>query len=218
MNRVFLLLMGFLLGASSLWSQRILSEATIRYSILLQDESDSAYQDLLKGATHTCYIKGPNSRLDLETPMGRQSTILQGKTGTVVLLKDYGVQHYLINLTPTQWEEVNARYNNSKLELIADTTTILGYPCQKAMVTTADGVTYSIWYTQSIMPAYREFQQMGKTIPGLIMEYETTLGSLKVRYRIKQLVTSPVSQALFDIPTSGYRVLSSEESKSLGGN
>lgn len=218
MNRALLLLIGFTLGASSLWSQRILSEATIRYSIFLQDESDSVYQDVLKGATHTCYIKGPNSRLDLETSMGKQSTIMQGKTGTVVLLKDYGVQHYLISLTPAQWEEVNARFNNSKLELIADTTTILGYPCQKAMITTQEGITYSIWYTRSVMPAYREFQQMGKTLPGLMMEYEATLGSLKVRYRIKQLVTSPVPQAMFDIPTTGYRVLSYEESKSLGGN
>jgi hypothetical protein len=218
MNRALLLLIGFLWGASSLWAQRILSEATLRYSVQLQDESDSASQNLLKGAVHTCYIKGPNSRLDLETPLGKQSTILQGKTGTVVLLKEYGLQHYLINLTPAQWEEVNARYNNSTLELISDTTTILGYPCQRAKITTQDGTTYAIWYTRSIMPAYREFQQMGKTLPGLMMEYETMLGSLKVRYRINQLLTNPVPQAKFDIPTSGYRVLTYEESKSLGGN
>lgn len=210
--------MALLFSASSLWSQRILSEATIRYGITLQSASDSAYQEIIKGVTQTCFIKGPNSRLDLETSMGKQSTILQGKTGSVVLLKEYGSQHYLIRLTAAQWEEVNANYNNSKLELLADTTTILGYPCQKAIVTTQDGTAYSIWYTKSIMPAYREFQQMGKTLPGLMMEFEAKLGSLKVRYSISQLLLNPVPQALFDIPTSGYRTLSYEESKRLGEN
>lgn len=218
MKRQGILLLGCLFSLSSLWSQRVLSEATVRYSILLQSGADSTYQDLIKGATHTCYIKGPNSRLDLETSMGKQSTILQGKTGTVVLLKEYGSQHYLIRLTPAQWEEVNANYNNSKLELVADTTTIMGYPCQKALVTTQDGTTYAIWYTKSLIPAYREFQQMGKTLPGLMMEYEAKLGSLKVRYSIAQLLINPVPQAMFDIPTSGYRLLSYEESKRFGEN
>lgn len=220
MNRqsLFLLSFLFLFTSPTIWSQRTISEATIRYAITVQDAADSSYQDLLKGATHTCYIKGPNSRLDLETSMGKQSTILQGKTGAVVLLKEYGSQHYLIRLTPAQWEEVNVNFNNSKLELVMDTTTILGFPCQKALITTQEGSTFVIWYTKSIMPAYREFQQMGKTLPGLMMEYETQLGSVKVRYRISQLLVNPVPQALFDIPTSGYRVLSYEESKKLGGN
>jgi GLPGLI family protein len=197
-------------------AQRTISEATITYYITLQEEGDSAYQALFKGATHTCYIKGPNSRLDLQTSLGKQTTIIQGKTGNVVLLKEYGSQHYMIRLTPIQWEEENINFNNSQLALLPDTTTILGYPCQKAIVTTKDGTSFAVWYTKAIVPAYREFQQMGKTLPGLMMEYETQLGSLKVRYRISQLSMNPVPLALFDIPNKGYRVLSYEESKKVG--
>jgi GLPGLI family protein len=197
-------------------AQRTISEATIRYSVILQEEGDSTRQDLLKGATHTCYIKGPNSRIDLQTPLGKQTTIIQGKTGNVVLLKEYGSQHYMIRLTPSQWDEENENFNNSKLELLPDTTTILGYSCQKAVVTTNDGTSFIVWYTKAIVPAYREFQQMGKTLPGLMMEYEAQLGSLKIRFRISQLLINPVPQVLFDIPTKGYRVLSYEESKRAG--
>lgn len=214
------LLLGFftLCFCSTVKAQRTISEATIRYSIILQEEGDSANQNLFKGATHTCYIKGPNSRIDLQTSLGKQTTIIQGKTGNVVLLKEYGSQHYMIRLTPIQWDEENENFNNSKLELLPDTTTILGYRCQKAIVTTNDGTSFVVWYTKAIVPAYREFQQMGKTLPGLMMEYEAQLGSLKLRYRISQLSINPVPQALFDIPTKGYRVLSYEESKKVGTN
>jgi GLPGLI family protein len=217
-RELFLLAILYLLLLPAVSAQRTISEATIRYSITLQDAPDSAYHNLLSGATHTCYIKGPNSRLDLETTLGKQTTIIQGKTGNVVLLKEYGSQHYMIRLTPIQWDEENVNFNNSKLELLPDTTTILGYLCQKAVVTTKDGTSFAIWYTRSIVPAYREFQLMGKTLPGLMMEYEAQLGSLKVRYSISQLSINPVPQALFDIPTKGYRVLSYEESKRAGTN
>jgi GLPGLI family protein len=217
-RELFLFGMLFLFVLPAVRAQRTISEATIRYTITLQDAVDSAYKNLLIGATHTCYIKGPNSRLDLETSLGKQTTIIQGKTGEVVLLKEYGSQHYLIRLTPVQWEEENINFNTSKLELLTDTTTILGYPCQKAIVTTKDGTAFAIWYTKAIVPAYREFQQMGKTLPGLMMEYEAQLGSLKVRYRISQLSVNPVPQALFDIPTKGYRILSYEESKKVSAN
>lgn len=199
-------------------AQRYISEATLRYTINIQSEADSLYKDLLKGAVHTCYVKGPSSRLDLETSLGKQSTIFQGKTGHAVLLKEYGMQHYMIQLTPRQWEEVNMNYEDSKLELLGDTMSILGYPCQKANVSLKDGTSFQVWYTTSLIPAYKEFQQMGKNLPGLLMEYEAIWGGVRVRYRISQLNFNPVPQALFDIPTTGYRVLTYEESKRLGGN
>lgn len=202
----------------ALFAQRRITEATVRYTISLQSEKDSAYGKLLQGAVHTCYLKGPGSRTDLETTLGKQSTIIQGKTGSVTLLKEYGPQHYLIQLTPSQWDSVNIRYEDSKLELLSDTTTILGYPCRNATVTLKDGTTYTVWYTTALQPVYREFQQMGKTLPGLLMEYESSWGGVNVRYRIAQINFNPVQQSVFDIPSSGYRVLSYEESKAFGAN
>ena len=205
-----------LISTSALLAQRKITEATIRYAIAVQSASDSSYGNLLQGASHVCYLKGPNSRTDLETTLGKQSTIIQGKTGSVTLLKEYGSQHYLIQLSAPQWDTVSKLYEDSKLELLSDTTTILGYPCRKAMVSLKDGMSYAIWYTTTLLPAYREFQQMGKTLPGLLMEYESSFGGVKVRYRITEINFSPVPQAVFDIPTSGYRILSYEESKLLG--
>ena len=131
-----------LLVSLSVFSQRRLTEATLRYSISLADTTDRSLNDLFKSAQYTCYLKGINSRTDLVTGMGKQTTLLLGKSGIAILLKEFGSQRYLSRLTVPQWNSLNQKYEDSKLEITGDTTRLLGFLCKKAIITLQDGTRH----------------------------------------------------------------------------
>lgn len=204
-----------LLGVLFFWgssltpqAQRRLTEATLVYTIHVDDKDSAATQPhFADGAVSTSYLKGANSRTDLVTQSGKQSTIFISKSAQVVLLKEYGNQRYLTRMTLSQWERSNKKYREAVITLLSDTLRLKGYLCYKALATLADSTTFTIWYTKELNPLNKEFLPMAGSVPGLILSFETLLGDKKVRYEIDQIVLNPVQQVLFDIPESGYRVL-----------
>ena len=63
------------------------------------------------------------------------------------------------------------------------------------------------------MPENNSFQYVNRSLPGLAMEYESNVGTMKVTYTVSKINMNPVPAAKFDLPKAGYRVLSYEESK-----
>lgn len=209
MARKILLGVLFFWGSSlTLQAQRRLTEATLVYAIHVDDKDSAATQPhFADGAISTSYLKGANSRTDLVTQSGKQSTIFSSKSAQVVLLKEYGNQRYLTRMTLSQWERSNKKYREAGIALLSDTLRLKGYLCYKALAILADSTTFTIWYTKELNPLNKEFLPMAGSVPGLILSFETLLGDKKVRYEIDQIVLNPVQQVLFDIPESGYRVL-----------
>src|SRR5215510_3151598 len=74
-----------------LFAQKKLTEATISYDILINtNNSTPQAADLLDGAVSIIYLKGNSSRSEMISSLGTQSTIVDGKSGNVTILKDYG--------------------------------------------------------------------------------------------------------------------------------
>ena len=206
--KILLTICSGLFFAAVLQAQRRLSEATLIYQVhMIEADSLTRQPGVAEEAVSTCYLKGANSRTDLITSVGKQSTIFISKSPQVILLKEYGNQRYLTRLTRAQWEQSNNRYRDARIELKTDTLRIKGYRCFKALISLADSSVYSMWYTTELVPLNREFLPLAGAVPGLIMSFETLLGGSKVRYDIDQIVMAPVPQLLFDIPESGYRLL-----------
>ena len=200
MNRK--LLLGLLCGVgllSTSQAQRRLTEATLVYKVYL-GQGDTMAQS-------TSYLKGANSRTDLVTKSGQQSTIFLSKSAHVVLLKEFGGQRYLTRLTLPQWEQSNQKYREATLRFFSDTLRLAGYLCNKAEATLPDGDVLSIWYTGELNPLNKEFLPLAGSVPGLILSMETMTGKSKVRYTIDRILLNPVQQVLFDIPETGYRLL-----------
>jgi hypothetical protein len=191
--------------------QRKLTEATLRYRINIVTPTDSNQQELFANAQYVCYLKGVNSRMDLTTSLGKQTTLLLGKTGKTILMKEFGPQRYLTELTPAQWLQLNKRYEDAKLEIVEDTLRMNGFLCRKAIATTTDGSRYIVWFTTELIPVYRDFQLLAKTLPGLLVQYETKIGNTPVVYTLSEINFNPVPLVLFDVPTTGYRLLKFEE-------
>ncbi len=152
----------------------------------------------------------------MTSSLGTQATIIDGKTGDVTVLKDYGEQKYMIKMTPANWQQSNKKYEGINFTYLNEYKTIAGYNCQKATGNLSDGSTFTVYFTKELLPVNKDFQYLNKNLPGLALQYEATLGKMMVTYTVSTINFNPISQSKLDLPKSGYRVMTYEESK--GGN
>src|SRR5687768_5293485 len=130
-------------SAAELSAQKKLTEATISYDIVINTNNTTPQAaDFLDGAVSIIYLKGNSSRSEMISSLGTQSTIVDGKTGNVTILKDYGEQKYMINMTPANWKASNKKYEGSTFTYENEFKTIAGYHCQKAVGKLTDGSTF----------------------------------------------------------------------------
>jgi GLPGLI family protein len=199
-------------------AQKKLTEATITYDIVINTNNTTPKAaDLLDGAVSIIYLKGNSSRSELVSSLGTQSTVIDGKTGNVTILKDYGEQKYMITLVPAEWRLSNKKYEGVTFTFENEFKVIAGYNSQKATGKLADGSTFTVYFTRDLIPVNKDFQYLNKDLPGLAMQYEANLGKQKVTYTVSSINFTPVPAAKFDLPKSGYRVMTYEETKT-GGN
>src|SRR5262245_54528310 len=110
------------------FGQKKLTEATISYDIVINTDNDKPQAaDLLDGARSVIYLKGNLSRSEMISSLGTQSTIVDGKTGNVTILKDYGDQKYMITMTPGNWKTSNKKYDGITFTYENEFKTIAGY-------------------------------------------------------------------------------------------
>jgi GLPGLI family protein len=204
-----------LLASIPALAQKKFTEGIISYDIVINTGSDKPQNaDFFDGATSVVYLKGNKSRTEMVSSLGTQSTIIDGTKNTVVILKEFGEQKYLINLSAADWADANKRYAGVTFTYVPDSVkTIQGYECKKAIGKLQDGTTFTVWYTPDLVPENKEFQFANRSLPGLAMQYETTMGNLKVVYTVSKISFSPVQASKFDLPKSGFRVMSYAESK-----
>ena len=203
----------------SVSGQKKITEATITYDIVINTSNATPKAvDLLDGATSVIYLKGNSSRSEMSSSLGTQSTVIDGKTGKVTILKDYGEQKYMISMTPENWKTSNKKYEGITFTYENDFKTIQGYSCQKAVGRLTDSTSFTVYFTKDLIPVNKDFQYLNKNLPGLAMQYEASLGKLKVTYTVSTINFNPVPAAKFDLPKSGYRIMSYEESVGSNGN
>lgn len=207
----FLLLIGF-----SSTAQKRFTEGTISYDVVITTGSDKPKTaDFLDGTTVVNYIKADKSRTEMVSPLGTLTTIYDGSKNSIVILKNIGEQKYMITLTTADWKDANKKYDGIVFTNEEGAKEILGYKCKKALAKLQDGTTYTVWYTPDLIPENKNFQYETKTLPGLAMQYETVNSkSEKMTYTVSKISFNPVAASKFDLPESGYRVVTYAESKS----
>ena len=214
MKKLYSILSLALIVSFSAQAQKKLTEATISYDIVINTGTDKPRAaDFFDGATNTIFIKGNKSRTEMVSSLGTQATIIDAAKNNIAILKEFGEQKYLIQLTPANWKEANQKNDNVEFAYSEETKTILGYKCNKAIGKLPDGTTFVVWYTTDLVPENKDFQYVNRSLPGLAMEYESNIGNFKLTYTVSKINLSPVPAAKFDLPKSGYRVMSYEESK-----
>ena len=214
-NKIGLLLVLQVIAVFS-FAQKIISEGTLQYDIVIQTgNKEPQMADALDGGTVTVYIKGGQSRSDMVSALGKETTIHESKTGTGVILKEYSGQKLMITLTKDNWEAKNKSYNGISFELGNETTTIAGYTCKKAVAKMPSGKFFTVYYAPDLSITNKEYNATFKNLPGLAMQYEYESGSMKYKYTLAKINFEPVSASKFDFPKSGYRVMTYEENQQM---
>ena len=195
-------------------AQKNLSEGSIVYNISVETGSaQPKMADMLDGATTTVYLKGNQSRTEMISGLGTEATIYNAATDNGVILKDYSGQKLMITLTPQDWKKNNQKYEGITFENTGETAEIAGFKCQKAIAKLKDGSTFTVYYTNDINVSNKEYDYQFKTLPGLAVQYEMQSGKMKFKFTLAKISYSNVPTSKFEIPKSGYRVLTYEEAK-----
>ncbi|MEO5683712.1 MAG: hypothetical protein ABIQ88_13795 [Chitinophagaceae bacterium] len=198
-------------------AQKKVAELTLVYDASISTgEKQPKLADAFDGATTTVYIKAGMSRSEMTSALASFTSIHDAKTGTAVVLQEISGQKLLIRMTADNWKDKNKRYEGITFTNTTETKTIAGYKCIKAVATMKDGAAFTVYYTKDIVPENAEYDVQFKNLEGLPLEYELTQGTLKIKYTVSQINLNPVPASKFDIPKSGYRELTYEESRKLG--
>ena len=196
--------------------QKKVSELTLVYDAAISSGSkEPKMADALDGATTTVYLKGPMSRTEMVSALFSSTTIHDSKTGTAVVLREVSGQKLLIRMTAENWAEKNKRYSGITFTDTKETRTIAGYKCTKAEAKLADGTTFTVYYTTEIIPENKEYDSQFRNLNGLPLEYELVQGKLTIKYTVSKINLNPVPASKFDIPKSGYREMTYDESKKM---
>jgi GLPGLI family protein len=189
--------------------QRIVAECTVTYQINLEENNlNKDVQVALQQSSKTVYIKGNDSRVDLNSPSLLQSVIYDKTNGSAVILREFGTNKFMTKMNNSEWKLANKQYAGMTIHLVNETKTILGYECKKAILNLKDSSVFNIYYATAIAPSVREFEYQFRDIPGFVLEFDVKeQGTSIVRYKATKINLSPVQASKYDIPTSGYRLL-----------
>ncbi|MDE3250440.1 MAG: DUF4412 domain-containing protein [Bacteroidota bacterium] len=208
-----------LLSAGIIAAQKRVTELTLVYDAAVSTgDNQPKLADAFDGATTTVYIKGTLSRSEMNSALASFTSIYDAKTGNAVVLQEISGQKLLIRMTAENWKDKNKRYEGIRFANTSESKTIAGYKCTKAIATLKDGSSFIVYYTKEIIPENSDYNVLFKNFEGLPLEYELTQGSLKIRYTVSRINLNPVPASKFDIPKTGYRELSYEESRKMGVN
>ncbi|HOA39706.1 MAG TPA: DUF4412 domain-containing protein, partial [Flavihumibacter sp.] len=214
MKKVFLIISIVAGFAFATQAQKKVSDLTIVYDAVVNTGSaQPKMADAFDGATTTVYIKNMQSRTEMASSLANFTTIHDSKTGTAVVLREVGGQKILIRLTAADWQDRNRLYEGISFSNTGETKTLAGYNCQKAVAKLQDGSSFTVWYTPEIIPENSDYSSQFANLKGLPLEYELMQGKMVIRYVVSQVSLNPVPIAKFDIPKSGYREMTYEESK-----
>jgi GLPGLI family protein len=206
------LLVGFLILPFAGNSQKRVGDLSLLYNSVITNAEDSSKKI---SSTTGYFLKGNLCRSEVTSNMFSSVSIFDSKTGTGVLLKEVNGQKLLIRMNEENWNQKNKRFFNLNFTKTNETKTIAGYYCVGAMASTPDGLEITVLYTRDLIPANKSYDPAFKNLDGLPLEYEMKKGALHIKYSLSSINLNPVAESKFDIPTSGYREMTYEESLKL---
>lgn len=204
----FLLPMLFFAVAPSM-AQKRFSEGTIVFKVATFIDGVKIGED----ATAVQMTKGGHLRSEMSSSIGKTITIYDAREGKGAVIRELGSQKILVPLNRENWAETNAKFQNLTYAFLKDSMELIGFKCSRANAILNDSTVVDVFYTSEISTENPEVDSQFGALPGMGLEFSYTKGNTKVVYTATSINFDPVPIQKFDIPNSGYRVLSYEESK-----
>jgi GLPGLI family protein len=197
-------------------AQKTLNEGTFTYSITIESANgEKKVANALNGATLTLYITKDKSRTEIVNTLGTEATFFDAKIGKGYLLREYSAQKLMITVNADNWAQKNKVNNNLVFKTDDETVSIAGYACKKATATTPDGKNYTVYFDPSVTLANKTYNNAFPQLQGLPVQYELQSGNLIFKYTLSKNSADAVAINKFEIPKTGFRVMTFEENQQL---
>jgi hypothetical protein len=190
-------------------AQKRFSEGTIVFTVSTFIDGTKIEDD----ATAVHMTKGGHVRSEMSSSIGKTITIFDTREGKGAVIRELGSQRILIPLNRANWAETNEKFQNLVYAFSEDSIKLIGFKCSRANAILEDSTVIAVFYTREISTENPEVDSQFGTLPGMALQYSYTKGNTMVVYTATAINFDPVPIQRFDVPSSGYRVLSYEESK-----
>ena len=219
MNRlkIFIVACCILLGSLQIaYAQKEVNEASLIYNISIVSLNDKGNASKpLDGATLNLYVRKTDSRSDMVSSLGKESNLFDSKTGNGFILKEYSGQKLMITLTRDNWKQKNQYFSNLTFKIDNTEYPMAGYTCRKATAKTEEGKDFVVYFYPDITLANKEYNNAFAQIPGIPVYYELESGKLKFTYTIKSISYDNIPASKFELPKTGFRVMTYDENQQL---
>lgn len=197
-------------------AQKLLTDGTLTYAISVQStDGKTEIATSLEGAVLTVYVKGMQSRTEMVSSLGTESTIYDGRTGKGAILKAYSGQKLMITVDAANWKQKNNFYQSVNFKIDNFKQTIGTYVTKKATALLPDGKSFTVNFTEEINTANKSYNNAFTQLPGLPVQYEIISGNLKFTYTLIKVEQDIVPSSKFDLPKSGYRIMTYDANQQL---
>jgi GLPGLI family protein len=193
-------------------AQKRVGDLSLMYNSVISNAQDTNRKI---NSTTAYFLKGNLSRAEVNSSQYSSVTIYDSKSGTGVILREVNGQKLLIRMNEENWNQKNRRFINLNFTKTNEIKTIAGYACSQAKASTPEGFEVTVFYTRDLIPENKAYDPLFKNLDGLPLEYELQKGQLQIKYTLASVNLNPVPASKFDIPTSGYREMTYEESLKL---
>jgi hypothetical protein len=193
-------------------SQKRVGELTLVYNSVITNSLDSSKKI---SSTAAYYLKGNLVRAEVNSSQFSSVTIYDSKSGSGVILREVNGQKLLIRLNEENWNQKYSRFAGLTFAKTNETKTVAGYFCNHARAASTNGLEITVFYTRDLIPENKVYDPQFKNLDGLPLEYELQKGNIHIRYTLASINLNPVPASKFDIPTSGYREMTYDESLKL---
>lgn len=225
MKKLFSTLAVVALSALSLNAQ--IKEGSITYDMKMEGlppEQAAMIGDMELKST----FKNGKSLTEMSSMMFTNQTVID-EAGMTMLMEQMG-NKIAVKQSKEEMAKEEAKLKDKptdpKIEYTAETKTIAGYECKKAIVTMLVGKDKKeekteIWYSEKFENPNKEGKGRGqgimKGLKGIPFEYAGGQGGMKFKMVAKEVSIEPVDDAKFKLSTDGYKIMTMDELKTMQG-
>ena len=217
-NQILVLFL-FILGSLPVIGQKTKGQVSYDIIVSSDDPQTSAYVDQMEGSVLELYFDNNNIRSDMYLGEIMTTTNIshKGEDTTLTLLDGMMGKIAMKTTEEDMDDEQRLAMTERRIDLVEGTKEIMGYTCKKALITGADDNESVVWYTDEIVPSYREGTYLFEEIPGVLLSMESQWGKMNmtmVAFEYKKKIKKADKLFSLEVP-KGYTLRSVEEMKAM---
>lgn len=181
---------------------------TLVYDIIISTPGKKAgIEETYNGGIRTIMKSGNHYRLRQVSLMRIQNLYFYDagkKEQQIILSKESGQRKYQQHISTSDWNSMNAKYDEATYTQASETLHLLGYTCKKMTIALKSGQLITAYYSPALPALHKVVEPMFEKIPGLVLQYEISNGKGKIKYVASKMIKASIDEQVFKKPGADY--------------